>query len=49
MASKNLFHKTLRIIDTKNLDRLSKWIETGKVYFGGNLNRDKRFISPTTW
>ena len=48
MAGKNLFHKTLRIIDTKNFDRLSKWIETGQVYFGGNLNREKRFIRPPT-
>ncbi|WP_339710817.1 aldehyde dehydrogenase [Cyclobacterium amurskyense] len=37
----------LRIIDNKNFDRLSNLIRTGQVYFGGNLNRDNRFIEPT--
>ena len=37
----------LRIIDTKNFDRLSKLIDSDKIYFGGNIKSDKRFISPT--
>lgn len=37
----------VRIIDANNFDRLSKLIDKDNVYFGGNLNRDKRFISPT--
>tara|TARA_R110001583_G_scaffold123082_1_gene274429 strand:+ start:48224 stop:49594 length:1371 start_codon:yes stop_codon:yes gene_type:complete len=37
----------LRIINTNNFDRLSKLIDPDKIYFGGNSNRDKRFISPT--
>lgn len=37
----------VRIINTNNFDRLSKLIDNGNVYFGGYLNRDKRFISQT--
>ncbi|GAB2992833.1 aldehyde dehydrogenase [Cyclobacterium sediminis] len=37
----------LQIINTKNFDRLSKLVESGQVYFGGNLDREERFISPT--
>lgn len=37
----------LQIINTKNFDRLSKLVKSGQVYFGGILNRDERFISPT--
>lgn len=37
----------LQIINTKNHERLSKLIESGQVYFGGNINQEERFISPT--
>ncbi|NEW79573.1 MAG: aldehyde dehydrogenase [Gelidibacter sp.] len=37
----------IRIINSNNFDRLSKLIDNGNVYFGGYLNRDNRFISPT--
>ncbi len=37
----------LKIIDKKNFDRLCKLVDNGKIYFGGNTNRDKRSFSPT--
>lgn len=37
----------LQIINTKNFDRLSKLIESRQVFYGGTLNREERFISPT--
>jgi len=37
----------LKIINTNNFDRLSKLIDSDKICFGGNINRDERFISPT--
>lgn len=37
----------VRIINTTNFDRLSKLIDKDKIYVGGSLNRNNRFISPT--
>ncbi len=37
----------LKIINTNNFDRLSKLIDSDKICFGGNINRNERFISPT--
>ncbi len=37
----------LKIINTNNFDRLSKLIDSDKICFGGDTNRDERFISPT--
>ncbi|MDY0201062.1 MAG: aldehyde dehydrogenase [Tenuifilaceae bacterium] len=37
----------VQIINTNNFDRLQKLIDTDKVCFGGNLDREKRYISPT--
>ena len=49
------YHKTdndisenyLRIINTKNFERLSGLIDNQKVFFGGKTNKENRFISPT--
>jgi aldehyde dehydrogenase (NAD+) len=37
----------VRIINSNNFDRLQKLIDTDKIYFGGNTDKDKRLISPT--
>ena len=37
----------LRIINTKNFDRLNQLIDKDKIYCGGHTNRDKKIISPT--
>jgi len=37
----------VRIINTKNFDRLNGLIDSSKLYFGGKVNRDERFIGPT--
>lgn len=37
----------VRIIDTKNFDRLHKLIDPQKVCYGGQLDREKRYIGPT--
>lgn len=37
----------VQIINDKNVSRLSKLIEKEKVVFGGNINLEKRTISPT--
>ena len=37
----------VRIINTKNYDRLLGLIDADKIYFGGNTDRENRFISPT--
>ncbi len=36
-----------RVINTKNFDRLSGLMDANKICYGGNTNRDARFISPT--
>ena len=36
-----------RIINDKNVDRLSSLIDPDKVCYGGNVDRDNRFIAPT--
>jgi len=36
-----------RIINVKNFERLDKLIDKEKVCFGGNTNKENRFISPT--
>ncbi|MDM1362293.1 aldehyde dehydrogenase [Myroides marinus] len=43
----NLPAHYLQIINTKNFERLVSLIDTTKVCYGGNTDRDKRFISPT--
>lgn len=43
----NLPTHYLQIINAKNFDRLVSLIDTTKVCYGGNTDRDKRFISPT--
>ncbi len=37
----------VRIINATNFDRLQKLIDKDKIYFGGESNREKRFIRPT--
>lgn len=37
----------VQIINEKNFDRLHRLIDTEKVCYGGQTNREKRFISPT--
>jgi aldehyde dehydrogenase (NAD+) len=36
-----------RIISTRHFDRLSRLLNSGKVIFGGQTDRDDKFISPT--
>lgn len=36
-----------KIINERNFDRLEKMIDREKVIFGGETNREKRYISPT--
>lgn len=36
-----------KIINERNFDRLEKMIDGEKVFFGGETNREKRYISPT--
>jgi len=36
-----------KIINERNFDRLEKMIDNEKVVFGGETNREKRYISPT--
>jgi acyl-CoA reductase-like NAD-dependent aldehyde dehydrogenase len=36
-----------RIISTRHFDRLSRLLNAGKVIFGGQTDRDDKFISPT--
>ena len=36
-----------KIINERNFDRLEKMIDRKKVVFGGETNREKRYISPT--
>ena len=36
-----------KIINERNFDRLEKMIDREKVVFGGETNREKRYISPT--
>ena len=45
--SKNQKENYLKIINANNFDRLSKLIDSDKICFGGNTNKDERFISPT--
>jgi len=37
----------VKIINTKNFDRLQKLINVEKLYFGGKFDKEKRWISPT--
>jgi aldehyde dehydrogenase (NAD+) len=37
----------VRIINTANFDRLQKLLDPNTLYCGGEIDRDKRFISPT--
>ncbi len=37
----------LQIIDTSHFDRLKGFIEEGKIYAGGKMNREKRYFGPT--
>ncbi len=36
-----------KIINTKNFERLNKLIDSSKLHYGGNVDKDARFISPT--
>jgi aldehyde dehydrogenase (NAD+) len=36
-----------RIINQRHFDRLTRFLETGKIIFGGIINRDDLYISPT--
>ncbi|UOE42029.1 aldehyde dehydrogenase [Chryseobacterium suipulveris] len=36
-----------RIINDRNFDRLVQFIDREKVFFGGNFDREKRYIEPT--
>jgi len=35
------------IIDDRHFDRLTKLIDPAKVYFGGTMNKQERYLSPT--
>jgi aldehyde dehydrogenase (NAD+) len=37
----------LQIINDQNFTRLCEFIDKNKLYFGGNANKEERFISPT--
>lgn len=37
----------IRIINTRNVDRLAKLIDPNKVYFGGEVDRQARHVAPT--
>jgi aldehyde dehydrogenase (NAD+) len=37
----------LRIINSKNFDRLEKLMDRDRIYYGGFTNRENKFISPT--
>lgn len=43
----NIGENYVRIINLNNFDRLNKLIDKDKKYFGGTVNRNERFISPT--
>lgn len=45
--SEDLSENYVRIINTKNVDRLEKLIDQDKLYFGGEVDREKRLIRPT--
>ena len=36
-----------RIINERNFDRLLNFIDKDKIYYGGNTDREKRYIEPT--
>lgn len=46
-SGENLGDNYVNIINVKNFDRLSELIDDEKVCYGGNHNREERFISPT--
>lgn len=46
-AKDDINESYVRIINTKNFDRLEKLIDSDKVCFGGKMDRENRFISPT--
>lgn len=46
-AKDDINESYVRIINTKNFDRLEKLIDRDKVCFGGKMDRENRFISPT--
>ena len=45
--SEDIDENYVRIINTKNFDRLQKLIDPEKICFGGKLDREKRLIGPT--
>lgn len=45
--NENINDNYTQIINTKNFDRLKALIDPKKIYYGGETNRDKRYISPT--
>ncbi|MEA3505815.1 MAG: aldehyde dehydrogenase [Bacteroidota bacterium] len=46
-SDNNISDNYLRIINTNNFERLSKLIDYDKVFCGGKINKENRFISPT--
>ena len=46
-ANEDINENYVRIINTKNFDRLEKLIDQDKVCFGGKIDKENRFISPT--
>ena len=46
-AKEDINENYVRIINTKNFDRLQKLIDQDKVCFGGKIDKENRFISPT--
>ncbi len=46
-SNDNLTDNYLQIINHKNVERLAKLIDNSKVYYGGQINHEKRIISPT--
>ena len=45
-ASGDINENYVRIINTKNFDRLQKLMDTDQLCFGGKVDRENRFISP---
>lgn len=50
IKKRNYYHDAehyCKIINVRNFDRLEKMIDREKVIFGGETNREKRYIAPT--
>lgn len=42
-----IYENYLRIIDEKNVERLNALLDQKKIFYGGKVNRENRFIGPT--